>query len=215
MVSKLLVSSKIHHANDQSTQTGERFDTVHGDCPHSPRHDCAASGKPDLYASDGGAELGKAPRSRARRSRRADPQAAQHADARRIDPLLHRDVRDDLALATEQADSSGIPGAGDFNCIALMDAASCFLLASDLFPLRMPDADQLPIRRLLTQAKRHKQQLPKTLFVPKGDDAEILVDESLRQKIHVVSVPESELLIFIDDARQGFAERFGDGREDA
>jgi len=79
----------------------------------------------------------------------------------------------------------------------------------------MPDADQLPIRRLLTQAKRHKQQLPKTLFVPKGDDAEILVDESLRQKIHVVSVPESELLIFIDDARQGFAERFGDGREDA
>jgi hypothetical protein len=23
---------------------------------------------------------------------------------------------------------------GDFNCIALMDAASCFLLASDLFP---------------------------------------------------------------------------------
>ena len=104
---------------------------------------------------------------------------------------------------------------GDFNCIALMDAASCFLLASDLFPLRMPEADQLPIRRLLMQAKRHKQQLPKTLFVPKGDAAEILIDEALRQKIHVVSVPESEVLIFIDEARQGFAERFGDGREDA
>ena len=94
-----------------------------------------------------------------------------------------------------------------------MDAASCFLLASDLFPLRMPDADQLPIRRLLIQAKRHKQQLPKTLFVPKGDAAEILVAEALRQKIHVVSVPESEVLIFIDEARQGFTERFGDGRE--
>jgi hypothetical protein len=104
---------------------------------------------------------------------------------------------------------------GDFNCIALMDAASCFLLASDLFSLRMPDADQLPIRRLLTQAKRHKQQFPKTLFVPKGDAAEAVVDEALRQKIHVVSVPESEVLIFIDEARQGFMERFGDGREDA
>jgi hypothetical protein len=104
---------------------------------------------------------------------------------------------------------------GDFNCIALMDAASCFLLASDLFPLRIPDADQLPIRRLLTQAKRHKQQLPKTLFVPKGDAAEVLVDEALRQKIHLVGVPESELLVFLDEARQRFAERFRDGRGDA
>lgn len=104
---------------------------------------------------------------------------------------------------------------GDFNCIALMDAASCFLLASDLFPLRMPDAAHLPTRRLLMQAKRHKQQLPKTLFVPKGDAAEVLVDEALRQKIHVVSVLESEVRIFIGEARQEFAERFGDGRDDA
>jgi hypothetical protein len=104
---------------------------------------------------------------------------------------------------------------GDFNCIALMDAASCFLLASDLFPLKMADANQLPIRRLLMQAKRHKQQFPGTLFVPKGDAAEILASEAIRQKIPVVSIPESEVLIFIGEARQVFAERFGDGRDDA
>ena len=104
---------------------------------------------------------------------------------------------------------------GDFNCIALMDAASCFILSSDLFPLSVADADQLPVRRLLTQAKRHKQQLPKTLFVPKGDIAEVMVEEALRQKIHVVSVLESEVLIFIGEARQEFAERFGGSRDDA
>lgn len=104
---------------------------------------------------------------------------------------------------------------GDFNCIALMDAASCFILASDLFPLNMADADHLPIQRLLIQGKRHKQQLPKTLFVPKGDAAEILVSEALRQEIHVESIPESEVLIFIGEARQGFAERFEDGVDDA
>lgn len=104
---------------------------------------------------------------------------------------------------------------GDFNCIALMDAASCFILSSDLFPLSVADADQLPVRRLLTQAKRHKQQLPKTLFVPKGDIAEVMVEEALRQKIHVVSVLESEVLTFIGEARQEFAERFGGSRDDA
>jgi len=96
-----------------------------------------------------------------------------------------------------------------------MDAASCFILGSDLFPLNMADAHHLPIRRLLMQGKRHKQQLPRTLFVPKGDAAEILVSEALRQKLHVVSIAESEVLIFIGEARQGFAERFADGRDDA
>ena len=65
------------------------------------------------------------------------------------------------------------------------------------------------------QAKRHKQQFPKTLFVPKGDAAEILLCEAHRQKIHSLSVAESEVLIFIEEARQEFAQRFGDGREDA
>ena len=92
MVSKLLVSSKIHHADDQSTQTGEWFDAIHGDCPHSSRHDRAASGKPDIHASDGGAELGEASGSRARDSGRAGPDARQHADAGGADPLVHRDL---------------------------------------------------------------------------------------------------------------------------
>jgi hypothetical protein len=107
---------------------------------------------------------------------------------------------------------------GDFDCIALMDAASCFILGSELFPagtVGPSEASQLPTGRLLMQAKRHKQQFPKTLFVPKGDVAEILLTEAGRQKIHAVSIPESQVLIFIGEARQEFAQRFGDGCEDA
>ena len=97
---------------------------------------------------------------------------------------------------------------GDFNCIALMDAASCFILGSEFIPVTAEEPTQVEFRRLLKNAQRHKQQLPKTLFVPRGDVAALLTREAAQQNIDVVRVPERELLIFIGEARQGFAERF-------
>ena len=97
---------------------------------------------------------------------------------------------------------------GDFNCIALMDAASCFILGSEFIPVAAEEPTQVEFRRLLKNAQRHKQQLPKTLFVPRGDVAALLTREATQQNIDVVRVPERELLIFIGEARQGFAERF-------
>ncbi len=97
---------------------------------------------------------------------------------------------------------------GNFNCIALMDAASCFILSSELIPETVEEPSLDACRRLLKSAERHKQQLPKTLFIPRGDDADLLTSEAAQQNIDVVRVPESELFIFIEDARQGFAERF-------
>jgi len=61
---------------------------------------------------------------------------------------------------------------------------------------------------LLKDAKRHKQQLPKTLFVPRENVADRVTLEATQQSIEVVRVPESELLIFIGEARDAFAERF-------
>jgi hypothetical protein len=40
------------------------------------------------------------------------------------------------------------------------------------------------------------------------EDIADLTREATRQNIDVVRVPESELLAFIGEARQGFAERF-------
>ena len=97
---------------------------------------------------------------------------------------------------------------GDFNCIALMDAASCFILGTEFIPVTAAEPTRTTFRRLLKNAQRHKQQLPKTLFVPREDVADLMTREATHQNIDVVRVPESELRIFIGEAREGFAERF-------
>jgi hypothetical protein len=96
----------------------------------------------------------------------------------------------------------------DFNCIALMDAASCFILGSEFIPVTVSEPTRAQFRRLLKDARRHKQQLPKTLFVPREDVPDQVTLEATQQSIDVVRVPEGELLIFIGEAREGFAERF-------
>lgn len=97
---------------------------------------------------------------------------------------------------------------GNFNCIALIDAASCFILCSEFIPLTAAEPTRAQFRRLLKNAQRHKEQLPKTLFIAREDVADLMTREAAHQKIQVVRVPESELLLFIGEARQGFAERF-------
>jgi len=100
---------------------------------------------------------------------------------------------------------------GDFDLIALMDAASCFILSSELVPANGAEPTELESRRLLQQGQEHKQQLPKTLLVPSGQPAQFLAAAARRKGIEVVRVEESQLLIFIAEAREGFRERFGSG----
>ena len=62
---------------------------------------------------------------------------------------------------------------GDFNCIALMDAASCFILGSQFIPASAPEPTRAQFRCLLQNAQRHKQQLPDTLFIAREDVADL------------------------------------------
>jgi hypothetical protein len=98
---------------------------------------------------------------------------------------------------------------GDFNCLALMDAASCFILGSEFIAARAAEPSALQARRLLKTGHSHKQQFPRTLFIPREQKADALAEEATRQKITVTRVPEDELLVFIGEAREGFRERFG------
>ena len=104
---------------------------------------------------------------------------------------------------------------GNFNCIALMDAASCFILDSELIPVAAEEPTQAQFRRLLKNAQRHKQQLPKTLFVPLGKTVELVTRVATQQNIDVVQVSEGDLLVFIGEARQGFVEQFEEYPRDA
>lgn len=98
---------------------------------------------------------------------------------------------------------------GDFDVLALMDAASCFILSSAPIPSKHAEATQLESRRLLKLGHAHKKQWPKTLFVPTEQRAQFLAAEAERLGVRVVRVEEDQLLLFIGEAREGFRERFG------
>jgi len=100
---------------------------------------------------------------------------------------------------------------GDFNFIALMDAASCFILSSAPVPTSATEPSKMEARRLLKEGQAHKQQLPKTLFISGEQPAIFLAVEAERQGITVVRVPEDQLLLFIGEAREGFREHLGGG----
>jgi hypothetical protein len=104
---------------------------------------------------------------------------------------------------------------GDFNCVALMDAASCYILGSELVPVGGSEPSSMYSRRLLKSSQKHEQQLPRTLFVTEGDVADLFTREASRQKIDVVPVPDEDLFVFIGEARQGFAQRFEMDRGEA
>lgn len=101
---------------------------------------------------------------------------------------------------------------GDFNILALMDAASCFILGSVTGTTALAEPTQMESRRLLKEGKAHKKQLPKTLFVPIELPVQFLVSEAERIGIEVVRVEEYQLLVFIGEARKGFREHFGGSR---
>ena len=98
---------------------------------------------------------------------------------------------------------------GDFNYLAVMDAASCFILGSAPVPTSAAQLSQMEVKRLLKHGKSHKNQFPRTLFIPANQEAQELATEAQRQGITVVRVPEDQLLIFIGEARDSFRERFG------
>ncbi|MDA3870505.1 MAG: hypothetical protein PF589_11350 [Gammaproteobacteria bacterium] len=98
---------------------------------------------------------------------------------------------------------------GDFNVIALMDAASCFILSSEFVPATSSEPSQLEAKRLIKNAKSHKQQLPKTLYIPENQAADILCMEAERYGIAVNRVPEKQLLVMIGEARDCFKEYMG------
>lgn len=90
-----------------------------------------------------------------------------------------------------------------------MDAASCFILGSEMVRAEMAEPSKLEARRLLKTANAHKKQWPRTLFLARESDAVECAREAERLGIEVVRVPEAELLVFAGDAQEGFRERFG------
>jgi hypothetical protein len=100
---------------------------------------------------------------------------------------------------------------GDFNLIALMDAASCFILCTILVPASAAEPSKMEVKGMLKEGKAHKQQLPNTLFLPRKMPANILAAECERLGITVIRVPENQLILFVGEARESFRAHLGGG----
>jgi nucleotide-binding universal stress UspA family protein len=98
---------------------------------------------------------------------------------------------------------------GDFDCLALMDAASCCIVGMEMYSARATGPSEQESRRLLQQGQDRAGTWPSKLFVEEGQIPDALCQEAARLNIEVVMVPEGDLLVFIGDARDGFKERFG------
>lgn len=97
---------------------------------------------------------------------------------------------------------------GSFNSVALMDAASCYIFGMVMVPVDESEPSSSAVRRLLKMGWAHKRRYPATLFLPTGRFQTALPAEAKHLGISVVPVHESELLVFIGDAQEGFRERF-------
>jgi hypothetical protein len=101
---------------------------------------------------------------------------------------------------------------GSFNCMGLMDAASCYILGTELISASEAEPSRKQARDMLTAAWAKKGEFPQTLFVPTGRFQGTLKAEAERLGMAVVSAPEDQLLVFIGEARDGYREHLQQAR---
>jgi hypothetical protein len=100
---------------------------------------------------------------------------------------------------------------GSFNAVCLMDAASCFILATTMVSAQHCEPSELEAARLFKTAWGHKRQFPAKLFVPAGQFETVVPAQAERCGVSVVTVPEGQLSAFTDEAREGFKEHVQQG----
>ena len=100
---------------------------------------------------------------------------------------------------------------GDFNLVALMDAASCFMLSTTTLAANSTELSQFEAKRLLKNGQSHKNQLPTKLLIPDTLLGTQLAIEAHRLKIIVQRIAEAELELFIGEARESFKQYLGGG----
>ena len=101
---------------------------------------------------------------------------------------------------------------GNFNCIALMDAASGYIFGTAFVSALEAEPSAFEARRLFKAGWAHNNQHPVTLFVPKGQFQTVLSAEASRHGVTVVPVHDAELPAFTGEARQGFREHVQNSR---
>ncbi len=102
---------------------------------------------------------------------------------------------------------------GDFNFVALMDATSRFMLSTTMLPVATTDLLLMQAKKMLNDARAHKEEQPLTLILSDDCLYQNLVKEAERRKIAILRVPRVQLDQFLAEEREIFDEEFGQGAQ--
>jgi len=100
---------------------------------------------------------------------------------------------------------------GDFNCFALMDAASGYILSTSFVSVMAASLPRAEIAKLFENAQSQKNEWPRILIIPSEQEADAMIEKAERLSISIRRVPEAQLDVFVSDAKEGFNEQFGSG----
>jgi len=98
---------------------------------------------------------------------------------------------------------------GNFNVFSLMDVASGFILSMAFVPVQAASLPAEEVGRLMEEAHAHENKWPKLLLIQSALAADVMIGKAEGLGISVRVVPESQLDVFVRDAKEGFNERFG------
>ena len=93
-----------------------------------------------------------------------------------------------------------------------MDAASCYILGTELISTSEAEPSQKQARHMLTAAWAKKGEFPQTLFIPTGRFEGTMKAEAERLGMAVITASENQLLVFIGEARDGYREHMQERR---
>ena len=86
---------------------------------------------------------------------------------------------------------------GDFNVLALMDVASCYILGTEFVSTNLTEPSELESRRLIGSGYLQNHEFAKKLFIPTNLVADSLCVEAERHGIAVIHVPEDDVRIVL------------------
>lgn len=102
---------------------------------------------------------------------------------------------------------------GDFNIIALMDAASCFILGIGFVKTDALEISRKEAKKLLRAGYDHNKKYPKEIIIPNHLKVDALAREAKSKKIKIRNEEENMLEIILGEARESFREHSGQGRK--
>lgn len=102
-----------------------------------------------------------------------------------------------------------IAGEGAFDVMAVMDAASCYMMGSEFIPSGVVELPETVVEKLVEAGRAQANKLPRE-FIVSSEIGSAQIERFAEQSgTPVERVPDEELAAFLSEARESFREFMG------